>query len=100
MYAGPMTGSSDTPPAGPARLGPRRHRGLTAPSGAVLFVCLFLPAGKACASPLYPIPVPWAWHPYLFGLVFALGAFATTPRGVRRMIIGLRAVAYAAAAGA
>jgi hypothetical protein len=98
-----MTGSSDTvatPSGVPARLGPRRHRRLTGTSGAVLFVCLFLPAVKGCGSPVYPITVPWAWHPYAFGLVFALGALATTSRGVRRMILGLRVVAYLAAAGA
>jgi hypothetical protein len=99
-----MTGSSDTPPATrpgmAAQLGPRRHRRFTGPSGAVLFVCVFLPAVKACDSAVYPITVPWAWHPYLFGLVFALGAWAKTPRGVRRMILGLRWVAYTAAGGA
>lgn len=100
MYAGPMSGASDTTPDAPARLGPRRHRGLTGSSGLVLFVCLFLPAVKACDSPVYPITVPWAWHPYLFGLVFGLGVWATTSRGVRRMILGLRVVAYLAAAGA
>ena len=62
----------------------RHHRWLTAPSGWLLFLCMFLPAWKPCAtSEALPMAViPFAWPPYLAGLLIAL----TVSTRVRREI--------------
>jgi hypothetical protein len=80
-------------------LGKRRHRRITGPSGLLLFVCLFLPAVQGCHEPVYPITMPALVHPYLFGLVFALGAAAVTVRGMRNTIRALRGLAWLTIAG-
>jgi len=61
----------------------RRHRWLTASSGWLLFACMFLPAWRPCAT-AEPLPialVPYAWPPYVVGLMIALVASARV-RGV------------------
>jgi hypothetical protein len=80
-------------------LGRRRHRRVTGLSGLLLFVCMFLPAVKGCSAPVYPITMPMLVHPYLFGIVFALGAATFTVRGLRRTIIALRVLAWLTIAG-
>lgn len=77
-----------------ARVGPRRHRRLTMPSGALLFLCMFLPAVKGCSEPVYPLEAPVFWHPYIYGAVLAVAATATTMRGVQVATIALRVLAY------
>jgi len=75
-------------------LGVRRHRQLTMPAGLLLFVCLFLPAVRSCGSDVYPVEAPLLWHPYIYGLLLAVAAVATTLRGVRAATIALRVAAY------
>jgi hypothetical protein len=90
------------PPVGPVlrRIAPgtriRRHRRVTAVSGAVLFACMFLPAVDAC-GPVVPYQLPPVLPPYAFGLVFALIAISQTPRALRRGIAALRGVAIGVA---
>ena len=81
-------------------LGRRRHRRITGPSGLLLFVCLFMPAVKGCGEPVYPFTMPELIHPYLFGIVIALGAAAVTVRGLRNTIRAMRALAWLTIAGA
>jgi len=52
----------------------RHHRWLTAPSGWLLFVCMFLPAWKPCANgePLPMAIIPFAWPPYLAAVMIAI----------------------------
>lgn len=75
-------------------LGRRRHRRMTVPAGVLLFVCLFLPAVKGCGSqPVYPVELPYFWHPYAYGAILAFTALATTQRAVRRATIVMRVLA-------
>jgi hypothetical protein len=89
--------------APPARLqiplGRRRHRWFTAPSGLLLFVCLFLPAVDGCGTPVVPIEMPYFWHPYVYGLAFAVAAFAATARWARTTTIVLRVLAWLTVTG-
>jgi hypothetical protein len=80
-------------------LGPRRHRILTAPSGLLLFVCLFLPAVKDCGNPVYPLQVPMFLPPYFYGLAFAFAAATLTARGMRNAIVAIRVVTLLTLAG-
>ena len=73
-------------------IGPRKHRPFTAVSGLLLFLCLFLPAVRACGTPTYPYEIPAFTPPYVLGLVFALTALARTRRGIG---IGLGALRIA-----
>ncbi len=75
-------------------VGRRRHRRITGPAGLLLFVCLFLPAVKGCHETVYPISMPLVIHPYVYGIVFALGAGTLTIRGMRKTIDALRILAY------
>jgi hypothetical protein len=76
------------------QVGRRRHRRITGPAGLLLFVCLFLPAVKGCHETVYPISMPVVIHPYVYGIVFALGASTLTVRGIRHTIEALRVLAY------
>jgi len=78
----------------------RKHRRITGPSGLLLFVSLFLPAVKGCSAPVYPLTMPELAHPYLFGLVLALGAGAFTVRGLRNTVRALRGLAWLTIVGA
>jgi hypothetical protein len=80
-------------------LGKRRHRRITGPSGVILFICLFLPAVKGCSEPVYPIAMPALIHPYVFGLVLAIGAASFTIRGMCATIRALRVLAWLTIAG-
>lgn len=75
-------------------IGRRRHRRITGAAGLLLFVCLFLPAVKGCSEPVYPITMPMFWHPYLYGIVLAVGAATLTTRGLRYTIVALRVLAW------
>ena len=68
----------------------RTHRPFTALSGIVLFLCLFLPAVKACNSPVYPYELPPFCPPYAFGLIIAIVAMARTRRGLAIALAILR----------
>jgi hypothetical protein len=75
-------------------LGKRRHRRITGPSGLLLFVCLFLPAVKGCNEAVYPISMPMFWHPYIYGLVLALGTATVTVRNLYVTVVALRILAW------
>lgn len=68
----------------------RTHRPFTALSGIVLFLCLFLPAVKACNSPVYPYEIPPFCPPYAFGLLIAAVAMVRTRRGLAIALALLR----------
>jgi hypothetical protein len=90
----------DLPRARVLEIGHRRHRRLTAPSGVVLFVCMFLPAMKSCGSAaVYPTELPFYCHPYVYGLALAIASLAVTERAVRRAVVMMRVVAWSAVAG-
>jgi hypothetical protein len=74
----------------------RRYRRVTAVSGVVLFVCMFMPAVDAC-GPVSPYQVPPVLPPYIYGLVFALIALSQTPRALRSAAVALRAISIAVA---
>ena len=68
---------------------------MSIPAGALLFACLFLPAVKGCGDqPVYPLEVPYFWHPYLFGAAIAYAAFASTHRSLRRATLVLRSLTW------
>jgi hypothetical protein len=95
MDHGASSGAVDLPRRVLApQVGRRRHRRITGPAGVLLFVCLFLPAVKGCHGSVYPISMPLVIHPYIYGVVFALGAGTLTIRGMRKMIDALRVLAY------
>lgn len=81
---------------------PRRHRFLTIPSGALLALCLFLPATQACSEPVYPYSVPFAWPPHLLGLLAVIAALRPLRQagiaGMRRFALVLGLCASAATA--
>ncbi len=92
---GPYTSAVDLPRARvDLELGRRRHRRITGPAGLLLFVCLFLPAVKGCGEPVYPATMPMFWHPYLYGLVLALGTARATVRSLRHTVVALRILAW------
>lgn len=97
---GPYTSAVDLPRARvDLELGRRRHRRITGPAGVLLFVCLFLPAVKGCSEPVYPATMPMFWHPYLYGLVFALGTARATVRSLRHTVVALRILAWLTVVG-
>jgi hypothetical protein len=86
-------GAVELPPAHvEPTLGRRRHRRITGFSGIVLFACIFLPAVKGCSEPVYPLEMPIFLHPYLYGIVFAIAGTTLTARGMRTVLILLRAI--------
>jgi hypothetical protein len=92
---GPYTSAVDLPrPRVELELGRRRHRRITGPSGLLLFVCLFLPAVKGCDETVYPLSMPMFWHPYVYGLAFALAAAGVTVRHLRYSVLALRVLAW------
>ena len=95
VRVGPYTSAVDLPRARvELELGQRRHRRVTGPAGLLLFVCLFLPAVKGCSEPVYPVAMPMFWHPYLYGLVLALGTATATVRSLRHTVVALRILAW------
>jgi hypothetical protein len=76
------------------QLGRRRHRRITGPAGLLLFICLFLPAVRGCNDTVYPLSMPMFWHPYLYGLVFAVATASLTLRSVRYAVVALRILAW------
>lgn len=80
-------------------LGRRRHRRLTGPSGLLLFACMFLPAVEQCGSAVYPVEMPYVWHPYVYGLALAFATLGVTSRWIRLSSTVLRALAYLTLAG-
>ena len=100
-YVGPSTSAVDLPrPRVELELGKRRHRRFTGPSALLLFVCLFLPAVEGCNETVYPITMPMFWHPYLYGLVFALAATSVSVRSMRHTVVALRVIAWLTIGGA
>ncbi len=92
---GPFSSAVDLPRARvELELGRRRHRRITGPAGVLLFICLFLPAVKGCNEAVYPVTMPMFWHPYLYGLVLALGAARATVRHLRYTVLALRILAW------
>lgn len=82
----------------------RHHRWLTAPSGWLLFVCMFLPAWKPCStSETLPMAIiPFAWPPYLAGVMIAMTVSTRVreeieSRGVMLLVL-IRGTAIAVAA--
>ena len=73
---------------------------MSIPAGVVLLLCLFLPAVKGCGDQaVYPLEVPYFWHPYLYGGVLAYAAVASTHRSLRRVTRVVRALTWAVFAG-
>jgi hypothetical protein len=92
---GVYTSAVDLPrPRVELELGRRRHRRITGPSGLLLFVCLFLPALKGCNETVYPMTMPMFWHPYLYGLVLALGTVTRAVRHLHHTVTALRILAW------
>ena len=92
---GPYSSAVDVPrPRVELELGKRRHRRITGVSGVVLFVCLFLPAVKGCNETVYPMSMPMFWHPYIYGLVIALGTVTVTVRHLHYTVLALRILAW------
>jgi hypothetical protein len=92
---GPYSSAVDVPrPRIELELGKRRHRRITGGSGVVLFVCLFLPAVKGCNEAVYPMSMPMFWHPYIYGLVIALGTVTVTVRHLHYTVLALRILAW------
>jgi hypothetical protein len=60
---------------------------------------MFLPAVKGCGAPVYPVTMPMFIHPYVFGIVLALGAATFTVRGLRHTITAMRVLAWLTIAG-
>jgi len=89
----------DVPRARVLEVGRRRHRRITAPSGLLLFACMFLPAVKSCGTSVYPTEMPYFWHPYVYGLALGIASFALTAHSVRLAVRTIRALAYVAIAG-
>jgi hypothetical protein len=93
--AGPV----DVPRRHVLEVGRRRHRRITAPSGLLLFACMFLPAIRSCGTSVYPTEMPYFWHPYVYGLALCVASFALTAHSVRLAVRTLRALACIAVAG-
>ena len=84
------------PPPPPA---PRRHRLITAPSGVVLFACLFLPAVEVCGSPAYPFEAWPVAAPYLLGLVVAILALVRGARARSGLVLAARLLVWVTVVG-
>lgn len=89
----------DVPRRHVLEVGRRRHRRITAPSGLLLFACMFLPAVRSCGASVYPTEMPYFWHPYIYGLALAVASFALTAQSVRLAVRAVRAFACVAIAG-
>lgn len=89
----------DVPRRHVLEVGTRRHRRITAPSGMLLFACMFLPAVRSCGTSVYPTDMPYFWHPYIYGLALAVASFALTAHSVRLAVRTLRVLACVAIAG-
>lgn len=86
--------------AAPAELLPRRrHRWLTAPSGVVIFICLFLPAVRICGSPTYPYEAFGVQTPYVLGLLAAVVAVVRRPRALAGVVLAMRILIWVTAVG-
>src|SRR5687768_8323907 len=80
MHDAPSSFPVELAPPPPLPAPPRRHRVVTAPSGLVLFACLFLPAYRACGETSYAFEYwPFATT-YLLGLLVAVLALTRGPR--------------------
>ncbi len=76
-------------------VGHRRHRRTSIPACGILFLCMFLPAVEGCGDqPVYPLDVPYFWHPYLYGAVLGYAALSTTHRHLRRATFAIRSLAW------
>ena len=60
--------------------------GVSALSGFLLAICVFLPAVEACNKPVYPFEMPAVWAPYVLGLLTALVMLVRHPRGLGRVL--------------
>ena len=67
---------------------PPRRRPVTAISGWLLFVCLFLPTLRVCGNPTAPVEFPPTYGVYLGALAIGIAAFSLSLR-VRRIVLGL-----------
>jgi len=65
-----------------------RRRPVTAISGWLLFVCLFLPTLRVCGTPTAPIEFPPTYGVYLGALAIGIAAISLSLR-VRRIVQGL-----------
>ena len=77
----------------------RAARRLVGLPGAVLFICLFMPAYRECGNPVTPLSMPPLWGPYLGGLIAALVAIIHHRHMRTTAVITLSAI-WALAAGA
>lgn len=60
-----------------------RSRWLTAPSGLLLFACMFMPLFESCGEASYPAQAVASWPPHLLGALVALLALVGTPVTMR-----------------
>jgi hypothetical protein len=89
---------TDAPASFPVELDPppppprRRHRAVTAPSGFLLFVCLFLPAIRVCGEQDYAYEYWPLATPYVLGLLVGILALVPHHRARRGLIVAIRAL--------
>jgi hypothetical protein len=96
----------DRPSSFPVELEPgvvhsprRRHRAFTAPSGILLFVCLFLPAYRVCGSPAYPYELWPLATPYALGALVAVMALLGRPNEPHPLVVVIRGLMWATVIG-
>jgi hypothetical protein len=80
----PLTGVDEPPPV--------RRRRLAAPPGILLALCMFAPLLRVCGDPVYPVEAPFAWTPYLLGVIVAALAYAQSRRVIKGLVVAAQVI--------